>query len=426
MTVRRSEAKDEPIKGATSAVIDTPTRSRILFSPLASIERYFAFLGYAIVCLVLAAALLELVSWAIWSVQIGSVHPSVEQATWMNQKKSPVYEGVDWAKELWQEEFLRNQVPKVYVPFRLWSVTNWHGKYINNDAGPRGVWRRTLNPPNCEARRALEVWTFGGSTMYGYAVPDWATIPSYLSRELNAGSQNCVVVSNFGVEGYVNNQELIALEEQLKAGAHPDIVVFYDGVNDSALAWNPSGPPPPHFVFGTIKSRVEGSVSGRLDFLQSSYTMGLVREILSKTRPRRSFAALTSQSQPNVALVLDNYEANLRIARALSNAYQFKLYCFWQPILFYGHKPLVPFEQHIVEVDTSGTSVASAWLPVMRAVYQEAERRATFDGNFIFLGNLFDSTKGPIYMDEMHVGPEGNEMAAKAIASHVQTIPSNR
>jgi lysophospholipase L1-like esterase len=424
--LRKGEARQQPVKGASSAALEDPTPSRILSSPLRSFERYFAFLGYGIVCLVLVAALLELASWAILSVRIWSVHPSVEQATRMIQKTSPVYEGVGWAKEFWEEEFLRNQVLKVYVPFRLWSVTNWHGKYINNDAGPRGVWRRTLNPSNCDPRRSLDVWTFGGSTMYGYGVPDWATIPSYLSRELNASSQNCVVVSNFGVEGYVNDQELITLEEQLKAGAHPDIVVFYDGVNDSALTWNPSGPPPAHFLFGTIKSRVEGSVSGRLDFLQTSYTVRLARKILSKIRPRQSFASLISRSQPNVPLVLDNYEANLRIARALSNAYQFKLYCFWQPILLYGQKPLVPFEQHMAEVDASGMSAATAWFPVMRAVYQEAEHRAAIDGNFIFLGNMFDSTKDPIYVDEVHLGPEGNELAAKAIAGYVRAIPNKR
>jgi lysophospholipase L1-like esterase len=256
--------------------------------------------------------------------------------------------------------------------------------------------------------------------MYGFAVPDWATIPTYLSRELNAGSPNCVVVSNFGVEAYVNDQELILLGEQLKAGGHPDFVVFYDGINDSSLAWTHWGPPRAHFSFATIKSRVEGSVSGRLDFLQKSYAARLAGVILAHTRSRQSFAPLISRSQPNVAQVLDNYEGNLRIARALSKAYQFKLYCFWQPILFYGHKPLVPFEQHKAEADTSGMSEESAWFLVMRSVYQEAERRAAVDSNFIFLGNLFDSTKDPIYVDEGHLGPEGNELAAKAIASYIR------
>lgn len=109
--------------------------------------------------------------------------------------------------------------------------------------------------------------------MYGTAVPDWGTIPFYLSRDLNAGSKDCVFVSNFGVEGYVTDQEVILLTELLKAGEHPDIVIFYDGVNDSLMAWSPSGPPNPHFMFGDVKKRVEGSLSGRLDFLQKSYTV---------------------------------------------------------------------------------------------------------------------------------------------------------
>jgi len=418
-TLREDEAREQPVDAATSAAINSPARLPILSSPSRSLERYFALLGYAIVCLVLVAVLLELVSWAILSVR-----PSVEQA----KKASPVYEGVGWAKEFWQEDASRRQAPQVYVPFRVWSVTNWHGKYINNDAGPRGVWRRTLNPSNCDPHHALSVWTFGGSTVYGFAVPDWATIPTYLSRELNAGSQNCVVVSNFGVEGYVNDQELILLEEQLKAGGHPDFVVFYDGINDSLLAWPKYGAPRAHFGFGPIRSRVEGSVSGRLDFLEKSYAVRLAGRVLAHTRSRQSFAPLISRSQPNVALVLDNYESNLRIARALSNAYQFKLYCFWQPSLIYGHKPLVPFEQHIAELDTSRMSEDSARFPVMRSVYQVAERRATVDGNFIFLAHLFDSTKDPIYVDEGHLGPEGNELAARAIASYLRNsvIPSKR
>ena len=43
--------------------------------------------------------------------------------------------------------------------------------------------------------------------MYGTGVPDWATLPSYLSRDLNAVG-DCAVVSNFGVEGYVTQSRV--------------------------------------------------------------------------------------------------------------------------------------------------------------------------------------------------------------------------
>ena len=383
-----------------------------------SLSRCFTFLGSSIVIVALVAAFLEFAAWAIWS-----VHPVTRQAELENQGASPVYAGAQWAREFWLEESLRRKKPTVYVPFRVWGVTDWHGKYINNDPGVRGVWRRTINPANCDPLHRVNLWTFGGSTMYGTAVPDWATIPSYLSRDLNAASRECIEISNFGVEGYVTDQELILLAEQLKAGGHPDIVIFYDGVNDSSLAWAPSGSPNPHFLFGTVKNRVEGSLSGKLDFLQKSYALRIVREVLAQLHPAGSFNSLIAKQQPNVVSIFNNYEANLRLVRTLSDAYKFKLYCFWQPILVYGHKPLVPFEQQMADRDGSGTSAESAWFLTMIAVYREAERHAADSGQFVFLANLFDSTREPLYIDEAHLGPRGNELVAQAIANYVHDHP---
>jgi lysophospholipase L1-like esterase len=227
------------------------------------------------------------------------------------------------------------------------------------------------------------------------------------------------MVSNFGVEGYVTDQELILLTEQLKAGGHPDIVIFYDGLNDSSLAWPPTRPPDAHFSLGSIKSRVEGSVSGRLDFIQKSHAMRLARELVARRHSPDSSASQVSEAQPKIIATLKNYEANMRLARALGDAYKFQVYCFWQPALIYGHKPFVPFEQQMATRDASGTTADSAWYLTMAAVYREAERDAAHDGNFIFLGHLFDSTSEPVYVDEGHLGPRGNELAAQAVASYI-------
>lgn len=393
---------------------DRPLEPR--YPPIVSrfLAHFFSFLGYGVVIVVIVAAFLEFAAWAIWS-----VHPLTREAELKNQIASPVYAGAGWAGEFWQEESLRRKKPTVYVPFRVWGVTDWHSKLINNDPGVRGVWRRTINPANCDPLHRVNLWTFGGSTMYGTAVPDWATIPSYLSRDLNAGSQVCTQISNFGVEGYVTDQELILLAEQLKAGGHPDIVILYDGVNDSSLAWAPSGSPNAHFLLGKVKSRVEGSLSGRLDFLQQSYALRFVREILARLHPTGSFESLIQKQRPNVVSTFNNYEGNLRLARALSEAYNFKLYCFWQPLLVYGHKPLVPFEQHMAAQDVSGTSAESAWFLTMIEVYREAEHHAAENDSFVFLADLFDSTREPLYVDEAHLGPRGNELVAQAIANYV-------
>jgi hypothetical protein len=71
-----------------------------------------------------------------------------------------------------------------------------------------GVVRKTTSPngQTCTGQSTRSVWMFGGSALYGTGVPDWATLPSYLSRVLNAVRRGCIIVVKSGVEDYVTNQ----------------------------------------------------------------------------------------------------------------------------------------------------------------------------------------------------------------------------
>jgi hypothetical protein len=113
----------------------------------------------------------------------------------------------------------------------------------------------------------------------------------------------------------------------------------------------------------------------------------------------------------------------MRLARALADAYKFKLYSFWQPLLTYGHKPLVPFEQRMATANASKLGADNACLVMMTATYSEAERRAALDGTFVFLGGVFDSTKEPVYIDQGHLGPRGNEVVGQAISNYLRDHP---
>ncbi len=66
----------------------------------------------------------------------------------------------------------------------------------------------------------------------GRGLPDWLTIPSELALEYsNAGGPACV--RNFGVLAWVSMQGVVELMLELKrAPRKPDLVVFYDGIND--------------------------------------------------------------------------------------------------------------------------------------------------------------------------------------------------
>jgi lysophospholipase L1-like esterase len=226
----------------------------------------------------------------------------------------------------------------------------------------------------------------------------------------------CVVVNNFGTEGYVTNQEVILLMEQLKTGRHPDLVMFYDGVNDSYTGAVSPGVPKAHMSLSNIKARVEGTLGGRLDFLRGSYTLQLAMAAVNSLRRPNPANPSVGEAESKAAETLDNYETNLRLVRILGEAGGFRVFCFWQPAIVYGHKPLSPFEIRIAD-----NEAAKKTFHILAAVYQQAERRAAMDGTFAFLGGIFDSVKEPVYIDKwMHLSPIGNELVARSLAKTVE------
>jgi lysophospholipase L1-like esterase len=387
---------------------------RMKSSPESS-RRVFEFVGKSVFGAFVVFAVLELVFWSAFS--FGHwLRPDPRRAD-----LSPAYAGATWVPEFYREQSLRLQSRYGYVPFRVVGVNSWHSKYFNNDEHPSGIWRRTVNPEGqCEKQPKISVWVFGGSTVYGTGVPDWDTLPSYLSRRLNSDGHACVVVTNFGEESYVTMQELILLVEQLKRGGNPNIVIFYDGFNDANVGTRSADPWTAYDNLEVIQPRAEGTIWGRFDFVRHLYT---VRVVAAARKLFQGHDASLSPDQlsAKAVTVVDNYEANLNIACALGKSYNFKFYGFWQPMLFYGHKPLVPFEQQLVQFDTAHSTrwVAS---PAV-AAYREAERRAP-NAVYFYMAGVFDSVPDPVYLDEAHLGPHGNELVANAIAKYVEDHPA--
>lgn len=379
-------------------------------------QGFFAFIGYLIFVLVLVVAATELGAFAIWRAYHGARPDQQEKLG----STSPEYASYLWSPEFWREEQARRKVHRgKYVPFLIWGVTEWHGKYVNADDTPMGTLRRTVNPDAaaCAGKKTTTIWMFGGSTLFGSGVPDFATIPSYLARDLNAKGPECYRVENFGAEGYDTNQELILLAKQLKAGRHPDRAIFYDGVNDSYVGMFAPGFPDSHWDYAAIQARVEGSLAGKLEFLRNSYALRLMREVVMR-HATHATPGVDNLAQ-KAAAVLDNYESNLRIARILADAHGFQVVCFWQPSLTFGHKALAPYEEQLVKLDAN--SPEGSAFPPMLAAYQEAERRAAKNGGFVFLGNLLDPVKDPLYLDRwMHLGPRGNEIVASALEQYIE------
>lgn len=120
------------------------------------------------------------------------------------------------------------QMPYSYDPFLGHRLGEFRGRYVNIVDGRRVSY--TPRDPQ------LDVWFFGGSTMIGIGQRDDHTLPSVVARLAERDGIR-IRPFNFGVSGYVNWQSLEQFEQALSSDHLdlPDLVVFYEGVNDSGL-----------------------------------------------------------------------------------------------------------------------------------------------------------------------------------------------
>jgi lysophospholipase L1-like esterase len=361
--------------------------------------QFFTWLGYFVFCLALALLLLEAFACLGRAAYHKFHHPSAVSGSTSNS---------DLDLQAEQRRRLSEQ-KRNYLPYRVWGLTEWHGHYMNNDHTQVGIVRRTVNPVRAEcAGRATHIWMFGGSTLYGTSVADSATIPSYLSQILNASG--CFEVVNFGVEGYVSNQERIVLEEELKSGKRPDLVINYDGFNDAFTAVLEPGIVGAPIGTTELRRRLDGSYGSIRGLLRHSCAVNLMSRWLLKHK------ASSVPEVANAVRTVEDLEANQELIRALGKAYGFRVRSFWQPFLLDGKKvPTREEAQWIANASNPDTPFREL-LPV----YQEARRKAAETQQFSFLGDIFDQDAGTIYLDWVHLNPRGNEIIARKIAESIQ------
>jgi hypothetical protein len=408
--------------------------------------RTFTWIGYGVACLVAVALSAELLSVVAFGFYYGSYLRSRVIAPELPRPRgdppavfslrslihedfgsaSPAYDGFSWAQEHWRElRAAYTHWQARYEPFVVWANSGFHGKYINVDDADHGAWRRTIN--SCgSSTPPLQIWIFGGSTVFSADNPDFSTIPSFLSKTLNSDPARCVQVTNLGVAGYGTNQEVLLLLQELKSGKRPDIAIFYDGFNEAYVGAFSPGVPAAHHNLAPIKARLE-STGWLGDVIRSSYALRAMRMLLEGTGAGAllPYATTRAGQRPldEAALAakalstLDNYEWNIGLVKSLEGRYSFKAHFFWQPTLAYGNKRRTAFEDACLK--TPALTPAEQ-VRAVAAVYREAERRSGGNAGFVNLARLFDQKIETIYIDSIHVGPRGNQLIADEIARRIQ------
>lgn len=219
--------------------------------------------------------------------------------------------------------------------------------------------------------------------MFGIGQRDDHTIPSEFMR-LAAKDGVSLKVENFGVSAYVNWQETEKFERILTVGeALPDLVVFYDGVNEIALAGQRLQ------IGDTDRAALRRMGLSDLERAQLRHNVGNAAE---------------APYEGVVDLAARQYGRGVEIGRRLATSYGMPVVHFWQPHV--DSKRPQPFDDELLRrLQLTPERVATSG-----KLYDEVRERS--GANPVDLSHVFDDLKEPVLFDFAHT----NELGARVVA----------
>jgi lysophospholipase L1-like esterase len=269
------------------------------------------------------------------------------------------------------------------------------------------------------------VFMFGGSTMWGTGSRDAYTIPSQVAAALSNHGVHANVV-NFGEIGYVSTQEVLALMLELRVGNVPDVVVFYDGINDVTSAIHNRFPGIPHNEY---RRRAEFNLLSRhrtddynrefiSRLINHSATVRVARALLCRIGPKEPVAKVTtaeySASADLTAGVANAYTKNIEIVQMLAKQYGFTAIFYLQPVIF-DKTTLSPYEQMQLEA-------ATPYHEFFESCYGAIAQESAHVAGFRDISTILSSREEPCFLDFMHIDEDANGLVAKVIARDLVLI----
>jgi len=331
-----------------------------------------------------------------------------------------VYENVDLniIKDL-QKELL--DIKTEWTPFLHYRLKQFKGSYNKIDEMGH---RKTINLNLKTTSKPYKIFCFGGSTMYSTGARDAFTIPSELSKYIyNSFPNKNIEIINFGCHGYNRITETIQLELELLKKNIPDMVLFYDGVNEVIAAQqNDKAGMPTNILNRKSEYGLTYSLLRKIKLIwNTSKIIRFSRELrpfIGKTKKN------TSKQPKHIKItndIVQNYIKNIEICKIFSEHYGFKIFNFWQPVI-HSKKYLSTFETKRSEVEKHRFEL------LYKKTYKKIENNLILKdsiSNFFNISDSFNFNKESIFTDFCHTGEKGNTIIAKKIFTHIESTLKN-
>jgi lysophospholipase L1-like esterase len=329
-------------------------------------------------------------------------------------------------KTPWWPSVLLGSFAQAYLeqfqPMRSFAgPANFSSPYFNISDGVR----RSFEPPVSGAQKAAEVLFLGGSTTEGAFQRDDYTIPSDVAR-LAAGDGIPIHVVNRGQYGYAVWQEVEQLEELLTSGYRPNVVVFYDGVNDLGIQTTEGTTTIPSTLKATeyaqavaqyrnpsatqpLANRIYDAYVNRSAIALATRDIGSLfsNPPASSRRLTQLQGTSTAPNQATTAITRANdavavYTQAVDLIQKLAATYGFHALTFWQPFLY--SKTPVAAESNLKGFEGENPTAEYAIA---------AQARKDLRPPVIDLSDALNGVKAPVMIDYEHT----NELGAQAVAN---------
>ena len=309
-----------------------------------------------------------------------------------------------------------------YEPYTQFKERQYSGQYVNvSEFGFRMNGHVQPWPPKKDSE--IIVFIFGGSTTFGYGVPDSQTIAAYLEKNLkNLSNNKKFRVYNFGRGYYFSSQERVLLEYLIEKGQIPHIAIFIDGLNEF-YQLNDEGP---EFTL-MIKSFLEEqlyeknlSAHKRTKTVLKEFILSLpVVQFFYPVKPlnmAQEFHKTKNYDSPELFdLVVKRYNKNKKMIEALGKKFGFKTKFIFQPVPTYKYDT----NYHIFQKFGYGVHQVSKYgYPFMAKHISENP----MGEDFHWFADIQDGLKQPLYVDSAHYCPKFNEIIAQKIINEMKTV----
>ena len=326
------------------------------------------------------------------------------------------YQDADWVEDYYRE-FARCNESR-WESYSYWRRKPFEGEFIRVDED--GIRRTfTKSHPLSNSEPGVKLFFFGGSSMWGTGVRDGYTIPSLTGNELIRQGIN-PSITNFGESGYVSTQEVISLMTELKKGNIPDLVVFYDGVNDifssyqSGEAGIPQNEKNRQMEFNTLREKKKSL----LVFLNSLKTLSTVQFLTKQFGADNTVIREKEEAEGELPATqtAHHYNENIRQVNALAKEYGFYALFYWQPTIF-GK----PYRSSYEEQEKGKAQPIQGFVEEVNELLF-ADDLAYENIRFYNLSDLFMTNRDPVFIDWCHVSEKGNLIIAQRMMRDIKPI----